>query len=416
MKKKSLLLFLLILTFSMQSKGFSKGLEQFIPQQQQIEKEADDKYLKTIITGTNQFAFDLYQALKDRRENFIVSPYAVATGLSMLNDGVKNETRTEIQKALHFSLSVTPLLQSINQYMHINAEKVTTSQLSVLAAVWLQKNQSLLPSYKFSLERNFKYSLTPLNFEPLSAALSQINGWMAAQSKRKINQIISYQDLSKDLQLMITTGFYWKGEWAQPFSLKETKKAPFIYRQHSFNVEMMQRTDMYAISKQEDFIVLNIPFKPFQEGGAQLGLTLLLPNENVDLKKVDNLLTIENWYQWIAELKPQFIELFLPKVRLETKSDLADTLKKMGIKSAFDVSADFSGISEQKIHLNKFIDKALLNIGEGGSDVMALRIISSVEKQEELSAESIKFNRPFLFIVQEMTTHLIISIGKIEQP
>lgn len=48
------------------------------------------------------------------------------------------------------------------------------------------------------------------------------------------------------------------------------------------------------------------------------------------------------------------MELFLPKFSISADASLADTLKEMGIKSAFEDTADFSGISEEvKLKVSK---------------------------------------------------------------
>jgi|GEM_PF-6909058 len=407
-------IFLLFFSLIYSHSGFSQGLEEQLSPE--AIKSTDDDYLKMVMNGSNRFAFDLYQALKSKQGNFTLAPYALATGIGMVGDGAKGETRLEIQKALHFSLNLAPLMQTINLYLHANLEPSKQKQLSLISAVWLQNQNTLLPSYKFSLKRNFNFTLEPLNFHQPSEAFNQINRWAVNNSKGKINQIVSYENLSRNTQFLLTTGFYWKAEWLHPFDLKQTRIAPFIYRGYSFNVEMMKQIAAHSILTDSRFVIIEIPFKPFQEGGAQLSFTILLPNEGVNLNAIENELMPEQWYRWMGELKPQLVELFLPKLILDDKRELSDVMEKIGIRLAFNGSADFSAINEEKIFLNKIVQKVVGKIDESGSDAFISRSTKSQEAKEGAKPYIINVNRPFFFVIQEMTTRLILAIGKVEKP
>ena len=178
----------------------------------------------------------------------------------------------------------------------------------------------------------------------------------------------------------------------------------------------MKQIEFISVSVQPQFRVIELPYKPFQQGGAQLSLTILLPNEDVSIETVANALGAEKWYQIMSQLKPQLLELFLPKFRLESKLDLSEALQKVGIRSAFNSSGQFTGINEKNIFLSKVIQKAIIHIDENGSDTWTARQVFKPAIEEGLTPQSIKINRPFIFVIQEMTTRLIISIGKIEQP
>jgi len=393
---------------------FSIGIEQFIPQE--TEGKTDDEYLKKVLKGTSQFALDLYRASQNQSENFFVSPYALATGLSMIGEGAKEETREEIQQALSFSLNLAPLLKTIDHYLYDSNQSSRNFQLSLVNGIWVQNEKTLVPAYKFSLKRVFDYTLDPLDFNTPSEAFSKINRWVSAQSKGKINSIISYQDVTRKTQLLLTTGFYFKGEWLNPFDQTQTQKAPFTARGYPFNVEMMKRVGSYSILIQPQFVIIEIPYKPLRKGGAQFSLTLFLPNEDVDIQQVENQLNINQWYQWMQEIKPQQVELFLPKFRVEERSNLTELLQRVGIRKAFTSQADFSGIDEKKISLSKVVQRAIIHVDESGSDGWVSRIPPSLPLKEEKTPYPVKVNRPFIFLLQEVTTHLIISIGKVELP
>src|SRR5436190_1113677 len=78
----------------------------------------DVQQFQLVIQGQNRFAFDLFQQLTKRRGNLVFSPYNVATGLALTAVGSKSETANEIQRALHYSLALSPLIKSVNQFFN----------------------------------------------------------------------------------------------------------------------------------------------------------------------------------------------------------------------------------------------------------------------------------------------------------
>lgn len=388
-----------------------------VPKKEEIDLNKDE-YFQQIIGGMNQFAFDLYQQLKSKQGNLLFSPYSIATGISMVGMGTKGGTSAEIQKALHYSLNLSPLIHDLNQYLTANAaaSRSSYSFLSLADAIWLQETIPLLPSFQIALKRNFGLILQPVNFENSSQALRTINQWVSQLTHGKINQILSSQDLNPATQLILTTGFYWKGEWEMPFDRQETTKAPFVYRGHPMQVEMMKQTSPFLTLFAEHFEMIEIPFRKVLDSQAQLAMLLFLPKEGRELAQLEKDFNAAQWKQWTQQLKSQGIELHLPKFRAEGSFDLHPILKSLGINKAFDPSADFSSVSEKrKVYLNRAVHKALMRIDESGSDgsmVAAVRRKQTLEQKIEI----IKADRPFFFVVQDKETGLILSIGRIVQP
>ena len=174
----------------------------------------------------------------------------------------------------------------------------------------------------------------------------------------------------------------------------------------------MKRKDYYLLSQQPKFTLIELPYRSLEEGKAQMSLTLLLPAEGVSLEQVKKELTIDNWYFWMNTLKPQLIDLFLPKFRVEDRFDLSNGLKEMGMSNPFLPTANFSIASKKPLALSKVIQRAIFHVNEGEGSRLPLSKIFS--QQEE--AASFIFNKPFIFILQERTTRLILGIGKLEQP
>lgn len=386
-----------------------------VPKQEEVDINSDE-YFQQVIGGVNQLSFDIYQQLKGKQGNLVFSPYSIAVGMSMVGAGTSGGTTVEIQKALHYSLNLSPLIHDLNKYLGANATSSSKhSFLSVADAIWLQEGIPQLPSFQISLKRNFDFTLQPVNFERSSQAGTTINQWISHATNGKISQIFSPQGLSTNSQLMLTTGFYWKGEWEAPFDRQATVKEPFIYRGHSFQAEMMKQSSAFLALMDQRFDIIEIPFRKMPDSQAQLTMTILLPKEGVELAQLENGLNAVQWKEWMRQLESRSIEIHLPKFRIEGLFDLDPIMKSLGVKRAFDPSGDFSGIStKSKVYLNKAVHKTLMRIDETGSDGSIAAL--SVKKQILEQFEAIKLNRPFFFVIQDKETGLILCIGRIVQP
>jgi serpin B len=57
-----------------------------------------------LVDDNSEFAFDLFQALKQPEGNLFYSPYSISLAMAMAYAGARNETETEMAQVLHFSL------------------------------------------------------------------------------------------------------------------------------------------------------------------------------------------------------------------------------------------------------------------------------------------------------------------------
>ena len=117
-----------------------------------------------------------------------------------------------------------------------------------------------------------------------------------------------------------------------------------------------------------------MPRKNFKESGfltekIKPRCMLFLPDKGVDINEFINNLTPEQWNDIRNSLiKTNDVTLNLPKFKLEYGiKNLNDSLKSLGMESAFDMSADFSGISEG-LFISNVLHKAIIEVNEEGSE------------------------------------------------
>jgi serine protease inhibitor len=60
--------------------------------------------VQALVQGNNEFAFDLYARLADKKGNVFFSPYSISNALAITYAGARGETASQMAKTLHFTL------------------------------------------------------------------------------------------------------------------------------------------------------------------------------------------------------------------------------------------------------------------------------------------------------------------------
>jgi serpin B len=106
----------------------------------------------------------------------------------------------------------------------------------------------------------------------------------------------------------------------------------------------------------------------------------------------------------------------MPRFRFTTKTDLADTLKTLGMKQAFDGSlADLSGIDGSKgLFVTDVLHQATIAVDEKGTEAAAATAVVVGRKGAALN--SLAVDRPFLFLIRDDATGAILFQGRVVDP
>jgi serpin B len=380
--------------------------------------EFEVQYFQIFVQGNNRFAFDLYQRLKNQPGNLYFSPYSIVSGLGLIAAGAKGETAHQFQQAFHYSLSLLLFIGDLNESLQKPSASKNANQVLLANALWMDQSLPILPSFKQILLRNFRTAAQPVDFKHnLSRSIQKINQWILQHTDGKINNMVLTQDATVNTQMILTTAASMKEQWAYPFDPSLTKRQSFyLTNQRSFLAEMMQNTADYLIWKGEQWEMLILPFEKGNRE-TQLGMAILVPKKDVSLAELEKNLTWENWRQWKNQLQSQKITLTFPRVRIEKRLDLEPTLKALGFSLLFNPEADFSGITEKKgVYLNQAVHKSSIRFEEEGTERTMVRGIKRTATVKTESSNEFTVDRPFIFIIWDQKTDVIVFMGRLALP
>ncbi len=386
--------------------------------------EISGEAAESVVTANNMFAFELYKKLADENtnpdENVFFSPFSISSALAITYEGAKEKTAEEIKTVFFFPESIDTLR---NGYLAVNTginAGDADYDLHIANALWAENTYPFLNDYITTAEEYYSADLTNLDFinKPEESRLT-INKWAEEKTEEKIKNLIPAGMIDPLTRLVITNAIYFKGTWVKQFDKNNTYEADFITSSgESVKVWMMQRTDedaIYGYTENDEFQMLKMPYE--HECGKELSMIAVLPKDN-DLRAVEETLDADKLAETEESLETQQVLVYFPKFRLETEYTLSETLKEMGMPTAFSAAADFSGMGTTDLFISDVVHKAYVDVNEEGTEAAATTavVMKLTAVIEDESVPVFRADHPFIFLIQDNETGNILFMGRISNP
>jgi serpin B len=368
----------------------------------------DDK--KKVAEANNKFAVDFYNNMKGEDGNIFYSPYSISTALTMTYEGAEGQTKEEMKEV--FYLADDEELRKGNAAIYNTLNKKDKNySLSTANALWAEKNYEFLDNYFGTIEQYYGGRVVNMDFvNKAEESRETINTWVEEQTNNKIKDLIPEKSINEMTRLVLTNAVYFKGTWENEFQEKNTFQEDFKSPAGTVKTEMMHQTEYFGYAEFEGLKVLEMDYS-----GNDLSMLVLLPEGDLD----NITLTQENLENWKSYIRKKEVEASFPKFRLETKYNLNDNLKEMGMPTAFNPGeADFSGMDgSRNLYIGFVIHQGFVEVNEEGTEAAAatgvgMELTSAMPEDPK----TFKADHPFIFIIHEKETGNILFMGRLENP
>jgi serpin B len=368
------------------------------------------------VKGDTAFALDLYARLRTDDGNLFFSPYSISTALAMTRAGARGDTAAEMDKVLHFTLPQDRLHAAFAALgKEINGDPEDNKrgyQLRTANALWGQNGYPFAPDFLKLVKDSYGGGLNLLDFAGATEDARQtINAWVEKQTNDKIKELLAKGILTEDTKLVLTNAIYFKGDWARQFKKDLTRDEPFHFTAHkSVTVPLMKQWGAFRAYNGEALQALELPY-----AGGALSMVVLLPRQVDGLADLEKALTPERLNGWHGQLrKVDEMEVSLPKFKMTWNLDLSETLKDMGMPTAFSGAADFSGFTggRNELQVTHVIHKAYVDVNEEGTEAAAATaVIVDASDPPQFRAD-----HPFLFLIRDSRNGSILFLGRVTDP
>ena len=374
--------------------------------------------MRSVADSSNHFALDLYARLREQPGNLFFSPASISTALAMTLGGAAGRTEQEMLNVLRLRLEDERRLhQAFGALGRMLDGSGKGYQLSMANRLWGQKTYPFHPEYLELTRERYGAPLSQLDFARGEQARQTINEWVSEQTNGRIKDLIPPGLLNAMTRLVLTNAIYFKGAWQDEFSKNATKDAPFhLTQERQIDVPTMRQTDDFPYGETGDLQVLELPYE-----GRDLSMLILLPRQTAGLAALEQSLTLDNLRTWTSRLRKREVRVFLPKFKLTSQFNLAETLQEMGMTLAFTPQADFSRMaSVEDLMLSEVVHKAFVDVNEEGTEAAAATAVVATPAAAPFGdpEEPVVFraDHPFVFLIRDNRSGAVLFLGRVTDP
>ena len=433
MKKSLLSAFILIATSSFvlscssssateeEDWGESKKIVNMLSEPQPIQLTAEQK---VFANDNNQFTLNFLKTVNEvdqSGKSFIYSPLSITYVLGMVNDAAIGDTEKELEQTLGFHKGGIKAVNDYCKKLIDGLPKVDNKvTLDIANAIFLNKDYALKQQFQQDMQDYYDAKAEALDFSS-PQTLEHINGWCNDKTKGMIPKILD--EVNPYTVSYLLNAIYFKADWASKFDSKNTKEETFTTETGSTTLPMMHQYVLISYLKTNTYSAVILPY-----GNSLWNMTVMLPEEGAttdDIIKEVAQSSVLNNRGWCGTGGNVFqgyeVDLKLP--RFETASDtdelgLVELMKKMGIKQAFD--SDFAEIpnmcEDRNLYISMMRQKAKIKVNEEGSEAAAVTVAgvnaTTAVSPQEYPKATFHANRPFVYVISEASSGVILFVGK----
>ena len=385
---------------------------------------ADETADRATAAELNRKGFKLFDTVckADAKGNMFISPYSIDGAFGMVYCGAKGTTADEIRKTLGLPADPAACGTFFNGLAKQYAEAEKT-EILVSNSVWTDTDQNVLPGFAEMIRKYYGGAFYKEDFGQSAKVAAKINAYVESKTKNMIKDLLTPDFFSKDTSMVLLNTLYFEAKWASPFPKDDTK--PMVFTQFGGTekeVRMMYQKSAiaYYANRQDNVHAIVLPYenRRFElvalmpiDGGTDHGEAALKDIVSKIGTKLDS---------WLERRMRGETRVWLPKTDLTCKLDLNKTLQGLGMKTPFSNFADFSGIdTEEALKIENVVHKTALKMDEvstkaAAATAIGMARITSIGMPDPVN--EFRADRPFLVLIRDNETGLVLFTGRVTDP
>jgi serine protease inhibitor len=377
--------------------GAVRDLTEGISKNESASKAPDDEFK----AAASSFAAELFKDNYSKGKTTLVSPLSVLTALALVQNGAQGNTLAQLEQALGGLDRDT-----LNAYMRAYCDFLTESdELKIANSVWTDSSAEAKRDF---LQKAVDSYSAQLFSAPLSdpKTVESVNSWVKKNTDGMIPKIIEKAD--RYAVMMLVNAIAFDAKWETPYKRSDIEKLEFTsYSGSKKKTDFMCSTENVYL---KDGGAVGF-MKPYKNG--RFAFAALLPDENTGIDDYVASLSGDKLMKIFSSAKRgNEVNVKMPKFRAEYSTQLIDTLKKMGVKDAFDSkTADFSSLIENRdAYIATVVHKTFIEVDENGTRAAASTLVGA-DTMSLMEPYSVCLDRPFVYMIVDTETNLPLFIG-----
>jgi serpin B len=344
------------------------------------------------------------------KNTVIFSPLSITTVLTMLAEGARGATSTQLAQALGFTAVELTLPAAAAGYAEIHQHLKPSSAATVASAngLWADRRANLNAEFARGQAKLFSSRIESLDFTDPTMP-SAINGFVSEATRGKIPRVIDRAPTGGGLVLVST--LYFKGGWDKTFDASQTRAESFKCADGRVVQAPMMRQHggfSYFESRAIQSVCL-----PYADPRFELVLGLLKPGG----RPKDWISALDNDRHFAHRRG----DVIIPRLNLSWARGIKATLAGLGLGDALGASPDYSGLASSPVAVSELIHKTVLLVDEQGAEAAAVSAVeeaTTAAPRREAPHKPFTFraDRPFFLALREVDTGAPLFMAYISAP
>ncbi|MBQ8639630.1 MAG: hypothetical protein IJ468_10725 [Lachnospiraceae bacterium] len=365
--------------------------------------------MEILVDGNNWLGNRLMAELAEDGENVFISPYSIASALSMLRHCSEEGDQIEelISLLAYDALTEDEILMAQAELLvqlrpDYGMDWMTQEEkewsgigtLEIANAIYVDDQLPLLSDFEI-----FKALLSgyeaKVAFRPLETVetMNEINDWVNEKTHEMIPSLFE-EPLSTDDVMVLLNAVYFLGSWESAFPEQNTDVQTFHGLHGNSQVSMMHQTCDYRYAETDSYQMVQIPYS------SRYQMTVYLPKEISET---------ENWTdaEYLQKLTGQEysweqaeVTLSMPKFELAYEAELVPELEAFGLEAIFEKRV-YDRISIEPMYMSRMIHKTAISNNETGTEAAAVTAIVMTNESAMIlnRTAEMTIDRPFYFTI-----------------
>ena len=366
--------------------------------------EVDEVTRSTVVAAINDFSIKLHNAIGSASpaQGSIESGFSAAIALSFASAATGGNTLSELATLLGLdALDESVVPPALNE-LSLQLENRSNDDLDLRTAnrLFVRPGLELQNRFLDIATSDYGAPVTEADFagSPEEVA-EEVNAWVSDQTNGFIPTIIERFDTNTVFALL--NAIFLDATWQDSFIEKSNQ--PFTKLDGTtVNVQGFGGRASLPRLVREDLTALEIPY-----AGGELAMLLLMPAE---LESFELSLNNEVLSGIIDTLEVLELEITVPAWQLASDLDLMELLAPLGLpESPWNFERLVMGGTSLDVIARQ---KARIEVDENGTRAAAVTVVAA----DESAPEFLAIDQPFVYVLRDRTTGVILFTGRVLEP
>ncbi|XP_041976278.1 antichymotrypsin-2-like isoform X5 [Aricia agestis] len=366
-----------------------------------------------LTTATNQFTARMFSEIVKEKpdQSVVLSAFSVMPPLAQLALASVGESHDELLS--NIGMPNDNVTKSTFSQLNSRLRSSKDIDLRMASKIYVAQNYELNSDFAVVSRDVFNSEVKNIDFVKNTESAAEINSWVEDQTNHRIKDLVDPSSLGGDTEAVLVNAIYFKGTWKYPFTKEATKEDDFhVSKDKTVKVQMMYNKEDYKYAESEELNaqVIEIPYN-----GDEASMLIVLPKEVDGIKQLEEKLKDPSILEAVTKkMHEREVELYLPKFKIETTTNLKEILSNMNIKKLFSGAARLDNLLKGKsgLYVSDAIQKAFIEVNEEGAEAAAANAFGVVYIAALPPSVPITFraNRPYLFYIRHKGVSLFNGV------